>query len=232
MEIDGRAWLVARDVAAALGYGHTVNAVSRHCRGVSKRHPIVDSLGRTQEVTLIGESDVMRLIVRSRLPAAERFEAWVFEEVLPAIARTGRYGPEDQLQALQDPATLRALLLGYAERVEGLERTVTAQAPKVEAFARIAEARGAVCLTNAAKALQLRRNDLINWMQEHAWIFKRPGSNWVGYQPRINSGLLVHKVVTRGTGIEERLYDQVLVTPRGLARLAELLQLAPEPLRA
>lgn len=128
----------------------------------------------------------------------------------------------DPLAALQDPAALRDLLLGYATRQIELEQTVAAQAPKVEALDRIADARGAVCLTDAAKALQVRRSDLIGWMQEHSWIHKREGTNWKAYQPRINSGLLVHKVVTRGAGGEERIYDQVLVTPKGLARLAEL----------
>lgn len=130
--------------------------------------------------------------------------------------------PADPLVALQDPAKLRDLLLGYATRQIELEQAVAAQAPKVEALDRIADARGAVCLTDAAKALQVRRTDLISWMQEHSWIHKREGSNWKAYQPRITAGLLVHKVVTRGEEGEERIYDQVLVTPKGLARLAEL----------
>lgn len=130
--------------------------------------------------------------------------------------------PADPLVALQDPARLRDLLLGYATRQIELEQTVAEQAPKVEALDRIATARGAVCLTDAAKALQVRRVDLIGWMQEHSWIHKREGTNWKAYQPRITSGHLVHKVVTRGEGGEERIYDQVLVTPKGLARLAEL----------
>lgn len=128
----------------------------------------------------------------------------------------------DPVAALNDPATMRGLLLSYSEKVLTLESTVAAQAPKVEALDRIATARGAVCLTDAAKALQVRPSDLIGWMQEHSWIHKREGTNWKAYQPRITSGLLVHKVVTRGAGLEERIYDQVLVTPKGLARLAEL----------
>lgn len=232
VELDGRAWFVGRDVAVALGYRDTVNALKQHCRGVVKRHPIIDALGRSQEVTLIGEGDVLRLVVRSKLPAAERFERWVFDEVLPQIGRTGRYGGGDALAVLNDPSALRSLPLGYAERVQGLEAQVVAQAPKVEALDRIATARGAVCLTDAAKALQLRRCDLINWMQEHAWIHKREGTSWKAYQPRIAQGVLVHKVVTRDGAAGERLYDQVLVTPKGLARLAELTGQGREAMRA
>lgn len=132
--------------------------------------------------------------------------------------------PADPMKVLNDPAALRGLLLDYAGRVQRLEQRVAEQAPKVEALERISSARGELCLTDAAKALQMRRKDLIAWMQEHAWIHKRDSTNWKAYQPRINSGHLVHRVVTRGVGSEQRLFDQVLVTPKGIARLGELLQ--------
>lgn len=130
----------------------------------------------------------------------------------------------DAMAALQDPEQLRELLLGYATRQIELETTVAAQAPKVEALDRLASARGALCLTDAAKALQMRRKDLLCWMQERAWIHKRDGTAWKAYAQRISSGHLVHKVVTRGEGVEQRIFDQVLVTPKGLARLSELLE--------
>ena len=79
------------------------------------------------------------------------------------------------LAALEDPAALRTLLLGYAERQLQLEQQLHEQAPKVEALDRLAGAAGAMCLTDAAKALQMRRVDLLQWMQEHAWIYRRPG---------------------------------------------------------
>lgn len=66
---EGRAHL-ARHIAATLGYTNTSKAISDHCRGVTNRYPIVDSLGRTQEATFISEGDVYRLIVSSQLPAA------------------------------------------------------------------------------------------------------------------------------------------------------------------
>lgn len=228
VEIDGRPWFAGRDVAAAPGYANDSDALRRHTRGVAKRYPIVDGLGRTQEISIISEADVMRLIVRSRLPAAERFERWVFEEVLPQIARTGRYGPADPMAALQDPETLRGLLLTFSQRAANAERLVAEQAPKVEGFDRIAEARGALCLTDAAKALQVRRCDLITWMQEHTWIHKRTGTNWLPYQTRIQQGVLTLKVVTR-TGADgvDRIFDQMLVTPKGLTRLAELIKQRP-----
>lgn len=89
--VDGEPWFVGKDVAEVLGYKDTTNAIKQHCRGVVKHHPIVDSLGRNQEVRIISEPDMLRLIVSSKLPAAEAFERWVFEEVLPSIRKTGAY---------------------------------------------------------------------------------------------------------------------------------------------
>lgn len=127
------------------------------------------------------------------------------------------------LDALQDPATLRTLLLGYAERQLQLEQQVQEQAPKVEALDRLASARGSVCLTDAAKLLQMRRDDLIQWMQEHSWIYRRPGTPWLPYEPRVKSGMLTLKVSTIGEDLTYRVIQQVKVTPKGLARLGELL---------
>ncbi|ONI59084.1 antirepressor [Candidatus Liberibacter solanacearum] len=88
---DNIIWFVAKDIATVLGYKDTVNAIKEHCRGVAKLHPIVDSLGRTQNTKLILEPDVYRLIVKSKLPSAQKFERKVFEEILPTLRKTGSY---------------------------------------------------------------------------------------------------------------------------------------------
>lgn len=89
--IDNVTWFVGKDVCQALGYTNPTKAMNDHCRGITKRYPIVDNLGRRQEIRILSEADVMRLICGSKLPAAQKFERWVFEEVLPAIRKTGRY---------------------------------------------------------------------------------------------------------------------------------------------
>ncbi len=83
----------ASDVAKALGYTNIHGTLSRHCRGVLKRYTPTSS--GDQELSYIYEPDVYRLIVKSKLPAAEKFEAWVFEEVLPAIRKHGMYFTHD-----------------------------------------------------------------------------------------------------------------------------------------
>jgi len=87
--VDGEPMFVARDVAATLGYTNPNEAVRVHCKGVSET--LAPSNGGMQRVKVIPERDVYRLIMRSKLPAAERFEEWVVGEVLPSVRKTGSY---------------------------------------------------------------------------------------------------------------------------------------------
>ncbi len=89
VEIDGKPYFVANDVAKALGYKRTADAVTAHCKGSVKHRYLTE--GGEQEVKIIPEGDVYRLIIRSQLPTAEKFEKWVFDEVLPSIRKTGGY---------------------------------------------------------------------------------------------------------------------------------------------
>lgn len=106
--VRGEPWFVGKDVAEVLGYKDTVNAIKQHCNGVAKHHPMLDSMGRSQEVRIIAEPDLYRLIIGSHLPTAERFERWVFEDVLPSIRKTGRYAVS--AEALRESAAARSAL--------------------------------------------------------------------------------------------------------------------------
>lgn len=91
LNVAGKMWAVGKDICKALGHTNPNKAMGDHCKGVTKRYPIVDRLGRTQEARIINEADIWRLIFSSKLPAAIEFERRVMEEVLPAIRRTGSY---------------------------------------------------------------------------------------------------------------------------------------------
>lgn len=90
LEIDGEPYFAGKDVTEALGYVNSSDAIATHCKGIAKRYPL-QTAGGKQELRVLSEPDVLRLIVNSTLPAAERFERWVFEEVLPSIRKTGGY---------------------------------------------------------------------------------------------------------------------------------------------
>ena len=104
LEIEGKPYFPAKAAAKILGYKDSTNAIKRHCRGVVKRH-LTDSLGRDQITNFIPEGDLYRLITHSKLPAAERFEKWVFDEVLPSIRRTGGYGNQAALGTVVEQLT-------------------------------------------------------------------------------------------------------------------------------
>ena len=89
---NGKPWWVATDVCRELGYVNVQNAIARHCKidGVSKRNT-VDNLGKRQEVTVISEANLYRLMGKSNAPNAEPFQDWLCEDVLPTIRKTGKY---------------------------------------------------------------------------------------------------------------------------------------------
>ena len=87
---DGKILFCGKDVAEALGYKSAKDAISRHCKGATFQRPLSTG-GGIQTVKFITEGDLYRLITHSRLPAAEAFEKWVFDTVLPTIRRTGKY---------------------------------------------------------------------------------------------------------------------------------------------
>ncbi len=88
VEIDGKPYFVGKDVANALGYSNPRDAISRHCKGVVKHDSFKEG---GQLIALISEGDMYRLITHSKLESAERFESWVFDEVLPDIRKAGSY---------------------------------------------------------------------------------------------------------------------------------------------
>lgn len=89
IEIDGKPYFVGTDVAKSLGYVETAKAIRTHCKGVSEMD--IPSRGGIQRMKIIPEGDLYRLIMKSKLPSAEKFESWVMDEVLPSIRKTGAY---------------------------------------------------------------------------------------------------------------------------------------------
>ena len=101
MIVNDEPFFVANDVAKTLGYANASDATNKHCKKGFMAWGS-DSLGRQQQFKLIPESDVYRLVFRSKLPEAEKFENWVTEEVLPSIRKTGAYQiPADPMDALR-----------------------------------------------------------------------------------------------------------------------------------
>ena len=216
----GNPWWIAAEVCMILNLSNPTEAI-RNLDEDEKSTLRVTEGG--PERNIISESGLYSLILRSNKPEAKKFKRWITHEVIPSIRKTGHYGTADPIEVFNDPAAMRGLLLTYTEKVLALESTVKEQAPKVEALDRLSTSDGSLCITDAAKALQLRPKDLFQWLAAHDWIYRRAGGNhWIAYQARLKRGALEHKVTTvsRNDG-SEKVGEQVRVTPRGLAELAK-----------
>ena len=126
---------------------------------------------------------------------------------------------------LTGPQLMAAALIEADATMKAQAKQIEAMQEDVDAFDRIAKADGSLCITDAAKALQMRPKELFGWLRENGWIYKRPGSGHdLGYQSKTASGLLEHKVTTvlRADG-SEKVTEQVRVTPKGLAKMAKLI---------
>lgn len=138
---------------------------------------------------------------------------------------TGNAKPSiDPMVALNDPAFLRDALISYTEKVMHLEHQVEEMKPDVDALTRIAKAEGSLCVTDAAKQLQVKPKSLFDLMSHSKWIYRRLGTAWIAYQDKIQQGLLEHKVtVVKSSTGEDKQVSQVRVTAKGLSKLAKLL---------
>ena len=222
--IEGEPWFVARDVAVTLGYAEPTNAVRQHAKGGAVHTPL-QTAGGVQQTRILSEPDVLRLVMNSRLPSAERFERWVFEEVLPSIRRTGSYwvAEKSPMEIIADQHKAVAYLL---EANEQQAVAITALTPRAEAWDDLASAAGDYSVGDAAKILARAgiatgRQRLFYQLADVGWI-KRRGEAWFVMQTAVDSGYLTEKPQSHHhprTG--ELVLDtpQVRVTIRGIERL-------------
>ena len=246
-EDDGTVTFCGRDAATALGYQRPKDAIRQHCQMVAVKHrPIVDALGRTQNARFITEGDLYRLIINSKLPAARRFEKWVFDEVLPQIRKTGSYTTpqtnpapglsDDEIvhQALQITTgrikQLEAELVVKSEQLAARDEQLDRALPKANTWDAICSGRGDHTITDAAKLLSSAGvvtgpRKLHAQLQDLGWIHKDRRGRWAAYQDRLNAGLLAEKArhYLDDDGVMVTATPQVRVTPKGLQRLRELL---------
>ena len=179
--IDGKAHIEATPCAQALGYERPHDAISRHCR-YSVKHgvPHPQSPGKTIEKTFIPEGDLYRLIVRSHLPEAERFERWVFDEILPTINRTGTYsvaplsGNELVLAAVQH---LQSELGKEKELRLTAEARIEADKPKVLFADSVSVSKSEILVGELAKILhqngvEIGQNRLFERLRNEGYLCK------------------------------------------------------------
>ena len=174
LEVDGKPYFVANDVAKALGYKRPADAVTAHCKGSVKHRYITD--GGVQELKIIPEGDIYRLVIKSQLPKAEEFERWIFDEVLPTIRRHGMYAKEELLDnpdmfisVLQELKAEREQSKRLEAEKKALEVKNIEMKPKADFFDAVADSKTAISMNEVAKVLAIPgygRNNLFEFLRE------------------------------------------------------------------
>jgi prophage antirepressor-like protein len=230
-DAEGEPWFVAKDVATGLGYSNTNKAISDHCKkakslndiGVTIRYPYTNQQLDLQ-TKVIPESDVYRLVMRSKLESAEAFQDWLVDEVLPSIRKTGGY----QLSGFALPKTFAEALRLAADTQEKLEVAQTLVAQQQHAL----ERKDALILASNEASIKagevlirefVKSNDMVDlgekkffkWLHEQKIIFSERNEP---YQSYVNAGYFTFK--PSDIEINGRYRFTLRVTPRGRVWLA------------
>lgn len=168
---NGKPLFCGSDVAKALGYNEPHKAVMRHAKGGMKR-PIPTN-GGTQEMLFIPEGDVYRLITRSKLPAAERFESWVFDEVLPSIRKSGGYIAGQE--SMTDAELLSKALLVAKRQIDARDKQIADMQPKALFADAVSASSSSILIGELAKLLRqngrdIGQNRLFQWLREQGYL--------------------------------------------------------------
>lgn len=200
---DGNTLFCGSDVARALGYARPQNAIAAHCKGALKRG--IPTNGGMQEMSFIPEGDLYRLITHSKLPDAEKFERWVFDEILPSIRRNGMYAtPEKLAEMLLNPdamiQTLQALKAEQEKR-KALEAQAEADKPKVLFSDAVSASSSSILIGDLAKLLRqngvpIGQNRLFDRLRSEGFLMRNGESRNLPTQRAMEQGLFEVKETT------------------------------------
>lgn len=197
IEIDGKPYFVANDVARALGYKRPADAVTAHCKGSVKHRYLTD--GGEQELKVIPEGDIYRLTVRSKLPSAERFEKWVFDEVIPSIRTNGGYIAGQE--TLSDEDLMAKAILVAQKKIKERDQIIEQQKQKIEAdrpktiFAdAVSASHTSILIGDLAKLIcqngyQIGQKRLFQWMRDNGYLMVSGSSRNMPKQKYVEQGL-------------------------------------------
>lgn len=185
LTIEGKEWFPAIQVAEILGYSNPRDAVERHTkkRGVVK-HDVIDKLGRKQNKKFIDEGNLYRLITRSKLPQADEFEEWVFEDVLPSIRKHGLYATDNVIeQTIQNPDYIIHVLTEFKKEREGrlvAEQQVNELKPKATYYDLVLQNKSLLSVSKIAKDYGMSARSL-NKLLHSLGVQYKQGDIWLLY---------------------------------------------------
>lgn len=233
MLIDGKEYFPAHQCAKILGYSNPRDAVKRHCKSEGVVKCDTPTASGNQNVNYINEGNLYRLIVSSKLPAAEKFESWVFDEVLPAIRKTGSYIPPEKPDSylIEDPAERARRWAEEYEEKKLLEDKIKEDEPKVTFAEHVTESGDAIDICSLANLAQkenihIGRNRLFQWLRENKFLKDYAPHKNEPYQKYIDRGLFKVTEYTYGTSDGEKCGIKTYVTGKGQIFLINKLKKA------
>lgn len=196
LEENGKILFCGSNVAKALGYSNTTDALRRHCKGVVKRD--IPTNGGIQTVSFVPEGDLYRLITHSKLPKAEQFEHWVFDEVLPSIRQTGTYMTAETIEkVLYNPDTI----ISIAQQLKDLQLEVAHKnqligelQPKANYVDIILNNKGLVTITQIAKDYGMSGTEMNKLLHKLGVQYYQSGQ-WLLYRKYHNEGYTHSKTI-------------------------------------
>lgn len=201
--VNGKIYFAGVDVARALGYSNTRDAISRHCKGVVKHDGVIkttNQYGKTTEqvveMAYITEGDIYRLVVRSQLPLAEKFETWVFDEVLPSIRQVGGYSLREQRRdsyAIDDPVKRAERWIEEQKEKQLLESKVQELTPKAHVYDKLIDSRLLVNFRDAAKEIGVSQSQFTGWLKDEKYIYATQSGELRPMEAYMESGLFQMK---------------------------------------
>lgn len=231
VDIDGTVYFIASDVAKALGYVNDRDAISRHCRWVVKHDiPHPQSKTKTLEVNVIPKGDVVRLAAQSELPGAEKFESWIFDEVIPSVLDNGGYIAGQE--TLSDDELLEKAILVAQRKIAERDRIIAQQKEKIEEqqplvdFAvHVSQTKDTIDMDEMAKIAQgenisIGRNRLIKWLKEKK-VLK---DNRTPYQTFIDRGYFDVVETKKETMYGTMVFPKTVITGKGQLWVIEKLR--------
>jgi anti-repressor protein len=231
VEINGKPYAIANDVAKALGYKNTSKAINDHCRCITKCYiPHPQSPDKTIEVNAIPEGDIYRLIVKSDLPSSEKFESWLFDEVIPSINKHGIYmTPEVIEKTLSDPDFIIQLATQLKEerikRIEA-EKKIEQDKPLVAFAETCLKSKDNLLVREVSKVAQEQGMDI---GEKKLYKKLREWGLVLNYstepsQRGMNSGYFVVEEKSVDTAYGVKLTSTTKVTPKGQVFIIEKLK--------
>lgn len=224
--IEGVPYFVGNDIARSLGYRKPTNAINQHCKGTLKQGILTN--GGNQQMNVIPESDLYRLVVNSELPEAEKFEKWIFEEVLPTIRKHGAYmTPETIEKTLTDPDFIIQLATQLKEEQiinQKQQQIIGELKPRADYTDRILKNKGLVTITQIAKDYGMSGQEMNNLLHELKVQYKQSGQ-WLLYKDHQGKGYTHSETIPiiRSNGMED-IKMNTKWTQKGRLFLYELLK--------